>query len=62
MKEANLPNHEFTAALSIKRLLAVGFAVSAILMLLIIGNGLYRLYHINLHLEEIVHDHNYKLQ
>ena len=34
----------------------------AILMLVIVGNGLYRLHLINEHLDLIVHNHNYKLQ
>lgn len=52
----------FSAAKSIRRQLAVGFSILSLLMLLIISNGLYRLHHINLLLDEIVHNHNYKLQ
>ena len=49
-------------AFDIQRQLALGFSVLAILMLVIVGNGLYRLHLINEHLDLIVHNHNYKLQ
>ena len=62
MEDDYLSRSKPKSALGIQRLLVAGFSVLAILMLVIIGNGLYRLHLINEHLDLIVHNHNYKLQ